>query len=150
MTEAPPFEPNVGTPPQQPRAWQSWMDNPTTMRQLRRLREAKVTPRCPTCGGWDRVQKRVGEYGVYHTCCGNASWNYKPLVSQATLNARKAAHATFDPLWQVRKWNRNHCYLRLAAILGIDRKQCHMALMDEATARRVPEAVEQMIREGVP
>ena len=72
----------------------------------------------------------------------------QPLGSPAgpdTRAARSAAHAAFDPLWRRRMQisnltqnvARGRGYKWLAAQLGIDRKNCHIGMMDVATARRV-------------
>lgn len=63
----------------------------------------------------------------------------------ATRAARNAAHAAFDPLWR-RKIERDGmqkheargaAYKWLAEQLSIPADDCHIALMDEATARQV-------------
>jgi len=110
------------------------MDNPTTQRQLRKLADDEITPKCPRCG---ELSKRTDtRYGVLHTCCDLRSWNFKPLQTQACLDARNMAHAAFDPIWQNDMMARNEAYAWLADELGIPRRQTHMALMDEATAIR--------------
>jgi len=81
----------------------------------------------------------------------------KPLGSpagKATRDARSAAHAAFDPLWQ-RKMRKEGCkqqvarnkgYAWLAGQLGIDRKDCHIGMMDAPTARRVVEICQNVGR----
>lgn len=84
------------------------------------------------------------ECGAY---CGTHEGGIKPLgrpADQATRTARQAAHAAFDPLWEARQRKsgiskskaRGLGYKWLADQLGIERKHCHIAEMDEATARR--------------
>lgn len=74
----------------------------------------------------------------------------KPLGSPAgeeTRRARAAAHAVFDPMWQKRMrlsdlskaQARGRGYKWLAEQLGVSRKECHIGMMDAATARRVVE-----------
>jgi hypothetical protein len=74
----------------------------------------------------------------------------KPLGSPAgpqTRAARSAAHAAFDPLWEKRMKlsgfskhrARGRGYKWLAGELGISAKECHIGMMDAATARRVVE-----------
>ncbi len=56
-----------------------------------------------------------------------------------------AAHAAFDPLWKAKQRKegisaskaRGAGYLWLANTLGIERKDCHIGMMDRATAQRV-------------
>lgn len=102
-------------------------------------------PLCPICGQFATAEKT--KYGIRHECCGLHSWGGKPLVDQATHDARRLAHVAFDPLWKEGVMPRKKAYKALAAELGIPRKECHIALMDAATARRVPAAV-ATIREG--
>lgn len=89
---------------------------------------------CRKCGGY----------------CGADRHTLKPLGTPAgkeTRAARTAAHAAFDPLWQKRQRlsgiSKHHArgkgYKWLAAELGVEPKDCHIAQMDAATARRVVE-----------
>ena len=97
---------------------------------------------CPKCG--KTAKKMQNQYGVRHTHCGLSSWNGRPLVTQETLNARIAAHAAFDTIWKEKLISRSEAYKRLAAELGMTRKDCHISLMDEAQAKRVPIASENI------
>ncbi len=73
--------------------------------------------------------------------CGLWSWDRHPLADAATHEARKAAHAAFDELWKSGAMPRGKAYALLRKELGISKDECHIKLMDENTARRVPEAV---------
>ncbi|MAN12439.1 MAG: hypothetical protein CMN63_08570 [Sphingobium sp.] len=102
----------------------------------------------------DLWQRQDGTKPWYWLC--SKCWAYagvhprtlQPLGSPAgpdTRAARSAAHAAFDPLWRRRmrisnltqNVARGRGYKWLAAQLGIDRKDCHIGMMDAATARRV-------------
>jgi hypothetical protein len=100
------------------------------------------TPICPTCG--EEAMEQQTRYGIRHVCCGLHSWGGKPLASPATHEARRAAHDAFDTLWMFGKMKRSRAYALLVEELDIPAKECHMALMDEETARRVPPAVERI------
>lgn len=102
-------------------------------------------PTCPTCG--QPAKPTNTRYGVRHDCCGLHSWGGKPLVSPETHAARSRAHAVFDPLWQSRLMTRKEAYKRLAEKMGMSRRKCHIALMDEATALRVPMLVVEILRD---
>lgn len=69
-------------------------------------------------------------------------------MNRATHEARKAAHAAFDPLWKHMGYKRSDAYAMLARELGLKAKDCHMKLMDEQTARKVPVFVKNLIGDG--
>lgn len=124
---------------------------------------AKLAPACGECGGSTALVGGNVIYphrpdlsgGWYWRCgcgayCGIHKGTFKPLGSPAgkeTRRAREAAHAAFDPLWKKRQrlsglaphHARGKGYKWLAEQLGIDRKDCHIGMMDAATARRVVE-----------
>lgn len=104
-------------------------------------------PICPKCG--NVAGEAVTQYGIRNQCdpCGLWSWDRYPLVDGETHHARKVAHAAFDHLWRGEGMKRGDAYKLLAAELGLDRRDCHIKLMDKETAARVPAAVER-IRKG--
>lgn len=59
-----------------------------------------------------------------------------------------AAHAAFDPIWETMMLTRSlekskargMAYKWLAEKMGMDKKACHISLMDRETALRVVEA----------
>ena len=69
-----------------------------------------------------------------------------PLVDRETHQARQYAHRVFDGVWQSGLCSRTHAYRLLAKELGIDPADCHMKLMDKATARRVPFAAHDIAK----
>jgi hypothetical protein len=103
----------------------------------------KIYPHRPDLWDGHYWRCRCGAYCGVHP-------NLKPLGSPAnteTRQARSSAHAAFDPLWQKRQRlsgisrakARAKGYKWLAAQLGIAAKDCHIGMMDAATARRVVE-----------
>ena len=96
-------------------------------------------PTCPRCGS--RARAVETQYGIRHDHCGLWSWGGAPLVSAGTHEARKAAHAAFDRIWKEGHMSRSEAYRQLAAQMKMKHKDCHIKLMDERTARRVPIAV---------
>lgn len=61
-----------------------------------------------------------------------------PLVSQEVHQARKRAHAAFDPIWREKKlMARSDAYGWLAEQMGMTRKECHIGLMNDEQADRV-------------
>lgn len=101
---------------------------------------------CPTCG--KTAEATETRFGVRHDCCGLRSWGGKPLVSPATMDARRKAHAAFDPIWQHKLISRGRAYKELAKELNMSRRDCHISLMNEQDALRVPAAAKK-IRERV-
>lgn len=100
---------------------------------------------CPICG---EVPRRIRtRYGVRRECCGLWAWGNKPLVGALTHEARKRAHAAFDPLWQNGHLSRGEAYRRLRVHMGLSSGDCHMAQMDAATANRVPSIVKDILKE---
>lgn len=97
-----------------------------------------MTVVCTKCGS--EARKSMTSYGPRHDCCGLWSWGNKPLADRETHEARKAAHVAFDLIWHRRMTTRGDAYRRLQAKLGLSSDACHMAVMDAATARRVPAA----------
>lgn len=91
---------------------------------------------CPKCGG--KPAQHATKYGVRSNCCGLWSWNGAPLVDAATHEARRVAHAAFDQLWKTGFMQRGMAYAMLAHRMGVTKEDCHMKLMNEATALRVP------------
>jgi hypothetical protein len=59
------------------------------------------------------------------------------LANVAHRRLKKAAHRAFDPVWQSNQLGRNEAYFWLAQQLGIEIKDCHIGLFDEATCQRV-------------
>lgn len=105
---------------------------------------------CPIHGL--RVERRNGIFGRY-VCCplypsecdivlNRGSDDRWRVTTQVERNARKRAHAAFDPLWQSRRMTRTQAYRRLAESLGIPIEQCHIGHFGEEMCDRVVEAAE--------
>lgn len=98
-----------------------------------------MKPICPICN--QLATPRQTQWGVKHVCCGLWSWGNKPLTDAATHKARQTAHDIFDRLWKSGTISRGYAYQLLQEELGISKADCHMSIMDQATATRVPDAV---------
>ena len=123
------------------------MSKPNSRRQLRKLSEHMVDPQCPECG--QLARRSATRYGIRHDCCGLSSWDYKPLQTQSTLNARNKAHSAFDPLWKNKTFpTRNKAYQWLSEATGIPLKECHMSLMTKEQAELVSKVCAEF-KEGV-
>ena len=90
--------------------------------------------RCPDCGAY------VGCHPGSKTPLGSPA-------DAVTRAARSAAHASFDPLWREKKnQSRRDTYKWLAKALNINPDDCHIGMMDVATARRVVEVCRERKR----
>lgn len=103
----------------------------------------KLNVFCPSCG--EPAKACQTRYGVRHDCCGLTSWDYKPLASKETLKARQMAHLAFDKIWKQRLASRSYAYQLLASEMRIHPTRCHISMMDEDTAKRVPQAAQNII-----
>lgn len=97
---------------------------------------------CPVCG--EHAMRSKTRYGDRHECCGMHSWNGAPLATPQTHAARSAAHAAFDAIWKSGRIKRGTAYQLLAEELGLSRADCHMKIMDEETALKVPAAAKRI------
>lgn len=59
------------------------------------------------------------------------------LADKPTKDARKEAHAQFDPLWKDKLMKREEAYSWLAKKLDIERWRCHISWFDEDLALKV-------------
>lgn len=105
-------------------------------------------PICPKCGSEAiEVQSR---WGKKHVCCDLWSYGGKPLVDRATHQARIAAHAAFDPLWNRHGFARSEAYRLLAEELNIPGEECHMGSMPLPLLKLVPGAALRIMQRGRP
>lgn len=89
---------------------------------------------CPTCR--QPALRTETKYGPRNDCCGLWSWGDKQLVDADTHEARKLAHAVFDPIWQDGHMTRTEAYRELRRVMRISEKSCHMAKMSKEMARK--------------
>jgi len=116
---------------------------------------------CPYCGELakfvDSVEIYGRSYGMVYLCGPCDAWvgvhegtdiPLGRLANKALREAKKRAHAAFDPLWNG-KMRRDGCsktkarkagYQWLARQLGIRASECHIGMFDEEMCDRVVEA----------
>lgn len=63
------------------------------------------------------------------------------LADQVTRDARRAAHAAFDPIWQQGEMGRQEAYGWLSHATGIPPEKCHIGWMDQQQCQRVVDVV---------
>lgn len=136
-------------------------DNPSWVASKKGDQKPKgllVAPACPYCRApavFHKTSTHIygTDYGPIWVCAPCEAWvgchpNGAPLgrlANKALRQAKQAAHAAFDPLvtGKMRRdgVTKNHArgsaYKWLAGQLGIDRKDCHIGMFDEATCERV-------------
>lgn len=112
---------------------------------------------CPYCGGVASLKdsdiiyngKSFGMVWVcenYPTCdayVGVHKSTNEPLGRLANpelREAKKLAHAAFDPIWKNKKLNRHKAYKWLSETLNINLSECHIGMFDVADCMRVVEA----------
>lgn len=108
-------------------------------------------PRCPYC---KRKAIRVDSAEVYHGRSYGLIWLCRPCqawvgchptgkalgrLANAELRQLKIrTHAAFDPYWKGGgKRERARAYKALARAIGIEGKDCHIGMFDEAQCHRV-------------
>lgn len=107
-------------------------------------KKRKAPPMCPNCG--ERLIKKTGDYGLYAECepCDVRSYprekrEWSSPADRELRRLRAAAHAALDWLWKSGRMTRSECYQSLARHLGIETKQCHIALFGKDQCREVVE-----------
>jgi hypothetical protein len=101
---------------------------------------------CRRCGF--PPERTQTAYGLRLDCCGLWAWGEHPLADRATHEARKAAHAAFDPIWKRGHLSRGEAYRRLAEAMGLSSDECHMKLMTAEQASRVPDIAACLLAEA--
>lgn len=102
--------------------------------------------RCGECGR--EMALRHGTYGKFWACTGYPRCKGRHGAHQATglplgtptdeagIEARKRAHAAFDPIWKSGDMRRHEAYLWLTRALGAT-KQVHIGDMSKEDCERV-------------
>lgn len=92
---------------------------------------------CPDCGAFVGTHKNSEEHKPLGT-----------LADKATRNARKRAHAVFDPMWKDgHMGSRVSAYAWLQDVLGLSKQACHISKFDEETCARVTQEVVRWMQE---
>lgn len=76
---------------------------------------------------------------AYVGCHRDSGEPYGRLANKELREARKAAHAAFDPLWDGRgaEMSRTDAYSWLARVMGLTKAQCHIGDFDVEQCREV-------------
>lgn len=116
------------------------------------MSDDQALPLCPYCGHpslfLDDSSTLYGgkNYGPAYACRPCHAWvgchpgTTTPLgrlANKALRRARNRAHAAFDPIWKEGLMKRGDAYAWLADQLGIERKDCHIEMFDNAQCERV-------------
>lgn len=116
------------------------------------------TPPCPYCQAPTRISDSAIVYGrsyglvlictAYPKCdafvgCHKGSGMPKGTLANAPLReARKRAHAAFDPIWmgEGAEMRRRDAYAWLSYATGIPAEECHIGMMNESRCAMVVHA----------
>lgn len=111
--------------------------------ELHKLKvEDRPIPICPRCG-W-QASETITKYGIRNECCGLWSWERKPLADAATHAARKKLAPLMEQVQKSVGIEKLHKYLTKKT--GIrEPSSLLVGGMNEATARKVLAAVEDMV-----
>jgi len=90
---------------------------------------------CEPCGAYVGVHKN----NVHHAPLGT-------LANAELRRARNQAHQAFDPLWMGNLMHRSQAYGWLAWVLGIPKRDAHIAMFDKDQCERVCHAVADLRR----
>lgn len=132
------------------------------------LRSILPSPtRCPYCHSSVKYTTHAEIYGgrtfndwpyIYlceNKACGasvgvhkNTTHPLGTLADQVTKDARKRAHAAFDPIWKSKQLKREEAYRWLAAQLDLERWRCHMSWFDVSYCEQVVRLCKQ--RQALP
>lgn len=118
---------------------------------------------CPYCGRRaEYVDSKViygRSYGMAYLCrpcnayVGVHDGTDKPMGSLADAELRewrKAAHATFDPLWKYGTFTRrrNKAYEWLSGKMGLPKEKTHIAMFDVSQCKDVINIINESYRTG--
>ena len=113
-----------------------------------------MAPDCPYCGNPSRLTNGREVYPHIPRLHGNPIYACMPcrawvgchpgttnalgrLANGELRKAKMAAHAAFDPLWKEGDMKRKQAYKWLSERLGIDYRDCHIGMFDQASCERV-------------
>ena len=120
-------------------------------------------PVCPYCNTPSKLVNSEEIYGKGHDygcmwqcapcdayvgCHINTAKPFGTLANAATREARKQAHAAFDPLWRgkARKHHtktRSELYTQLAEFMGITKEEAHIGMLNLDGCNKVLEFVKK-------
>ena len=106
----------------------------------------KPKPRCPKHDGELKPQKT--KWGIRYCCpflgCSVVCWDggTSTPADYDTRQARRAAHAAFNPLWQDGRISKGEVYKQLSEFMGLPRKGTHIGYFDIQQCERVIKFVE--------
>lgn len=83
--------------------------------------------------------------------CGVHAGTNLPLGTLANAETRKwrmRVHAILDPLWRNKKYGRSEVYHKLAKLLGIEKKDCHVGMFNVEQCRKAITALQTLHQPG--
>lgn len=115
---------------------------------------------CPYCGAGVSLANSIrvygADYGLLYLCdrypacdayVGAHRGTDRPLgtLANAELRSwRNRAHAAFDPLWRDGAMTRKAAYRLMCELLGIERREAHIAMFDVERCKQLIEAIRDL------
>jgi len=122
---------------------------------------------CPYCHGMARLKPSLevyqgNDFGMIYLCdnypqacdayAGVHQGDYLPLgqLSNTQLRSlRRSVHRLIDPLWQQKAYSRNVVYGFLAEIMELPLLECHVAMFDDRSCKKVLSMRPKLMRDFV-
>ena len=101
----------------------------------------KPKQRCPKHNV--KLIAKKTRYGIRFSCpvsdCTVVCWNggTSTPADYETRQARRAAHAAFDPLWQGNGMSKGDAYKQLSEFMGLPKKETHIGHFNIAQCNRI-------------
>lgn len=111
--------------------------------------KAKKFWNCTPCKAFVGCHE-AGKYVVMHgkKIYSDGTMPLGVLANAELRQAKKMAHASFDPVWKEGGMTRKQAYAWLSAQLGIEPDDCHMGMMSVETCNRVVDLCVRYQRES--
>lgn len=85
---------------------------------------------CMPCGAWVGTHRDGRPLGT--------------LANRELRAARQQCHVEFDPIWRVGRLRRHEAYQRLASMMGIEDRQCHIGMFTIEQCRAALPAIRRL------
>ncbi len=101
-----------------------------------------------------RLEPKKTQFGIRRSCpiegCTVVCWDGRTSTPAdlETRNARRVAHAAFDPLWRETATTKGELYKDLAEYMGLEQKNAHIGHFNQEQCKQVMAFCEQLESEA--